>query len=65
LTCDFWAENAENNCKRNKQKQIHFGILFGDDNQKGNGDGISSFAAACGMRFIGGAGVVNDERKGR
>jgi hypothetical protein len=32
LTSDFWAENAENNCKYNKQKQIP----FGDDNQKGN-----------------------------
>jgi hypothetical protein len=33
LTCDFWAENAKNKCKRNKQQQIP----FGDDNQKEKG----------------------------
>ena len=22
LTCDFWAENAKNKCKRNKQKRL-------------------------------------------
>jgi hypothetical protein len=30
LTCEFWAENAKNKCKGNKQKQIP----FGDDNKK-------------------------------
>jgi hypothetical protein len=33
LTCDFWAENAKNKCKCNKQKQIP----CGDDNKKGKG----------------------------
>ena len=50
LTCEFWAENAENKCKPNKRKQI----LSRDDDKKGKGDGISRFAAACGMRFIAG-----------
>jgi hypothetical protein len=31
LTCDFWAENAKNNYKDKKQKQIP----FGDGNKKG------------------------------
>jgi hypothetical protein len=26
LTCVFWAENAENKCKSNKQKQIPAGM---------------------------------------
>jgi hypothetical protein len=38
------------------------GRLSGDDNEKGRGDGISRFAAAYGMGFIGGC---EDERGGR
>jgi hypothetical protein len=33
LTCDFWAENVENNCKSNKWKVI--GTLGGMDKGKG------------------------------
>jgi hypothetical protein len=35
LTCEFWAENEENNCNGNKQKQIP----CGDDNKKGEDQG--------------------------
>jgi hypothetical protein len=35
LTCDFWAKIANEKCKGNKQQQIP----FGDDNQKGKGNG--------------------------
>jgi hypothetical protein len=34
LDMRFWAENAKNKCKSNKRLQI----LFGDNNQKSNGN---------------------------
>ena len=60
LTCDFWAENAENKCKGNKQKQIP----PGDDNKKGSG---TESVASLGLAGLLGAGesMVKDERRGR